>query len=399
MPMNPLRLAIVVQGRFHMFDLARELSRLGHHVTLFTNYPESVVRRFGCERVEVVSYLAHGVGFRVISKVMPQSMADTVGDAYVTSFARWACKAVRKRGPYDAVLSMSGVAKELFEQLPTATIKLLHRGSSHIREQYRLLYEESVRTGFTLEKPSELMLARETAEYRLATNINVLSPFAFDSFVKHGVPASKLNVLSLGVDVQQFSNPPEAKQARLERIHSGGKLRLLCVGSFCLRKGAALWDEFLRTETAQPFDVRFVGEINTDSREIYRRNQSKAEFVHRVPQHDLPKHYAQADLFSLPSVEDGFAAVVTQALASGLPVLTTTTCGASSHIADGVNGWVVPPSNLKLFGGQLAEVSGNREALATMCGQLPRDARQYDWSHMAEAVHQQLERLQQAQAA
>ena len=38
---TPLRLALVVQGRFFMFDLARELIRLGHDVTLFTNSPKN----------------------------------------------------------------------------------------------------------------------------------------------------------------------------------------------------------------------------------------------------------------------------------------------------------------------------------------------------------------------
>lgn len=382
-----------------MFDLARELSRLGHSVTLFTNYPAYVVRQYGCTDVHVVSYLAHGVGFRVLSKITPSYFAGAVGDAYVTSFAVWACRLVLRHGPFDAVLSMSSVAKELFEALPAETIKIVHRGSSHIREQYRLLYEESIFTGLNLEMPSELIMMREAAEYRLASNINVLSPFAYNSFVKHGVPRYKLNVLSLGVDVRLFANPPAVRQARLDRIRSGQPLRLLCVGSFSLRKGAALWNKFLATETARQFKVRFVGEINPDCREFFHRHRTNVEFVHRLPQHDLTRQYAWADLFALPTVEDGFAAVITQAIASGLPVLTTSTCGASSLINQQVNGWVVPPSSLSRFEDQLADISTNRDRLATMCEQLPLDVQQHDWSHMALAVQEQMNRLKLAKAA
>ena len=397
--MNLRRIAIVVQGRFHMFDLARELARLGHSVTLFTNYPASVVRRFGCRAVHVVSYLAHGVGFRVLSALTPKRWSGSLDEAYVQSFANWARTNVPKRGPFDVVISMSGVAKELFEVLPRETVTLLHRGSTHIREQQRLLDAESIRTGRSLEKPTEWMSAREEAEYRLATNINVLSPLAYESFVKFCVPEAKLNVLSLGVDVKQFANTPQARQGRIERIRSDDRLRLLCVGSFSLRKGAALWDEFLASTTARHFKIRFVGDIGTDARDLYRRNRVNAEFIQRLPQQELPRQYAWADLFALPSVEDGFAAVVLQALASGLPVLTTSTCGASSLINQQVNGWVVPPSSLSRFEDQLADIGTNRDRLATMCEQLPLDVQQHDWSHMALAVQEQMNRLKLAKAA
>ena len=172
-----------------MFDLARELARLGHSVTLFTNYPASEVRRFGCRAVHVVSYLAHGVGFRVLSALTPKRWSGSLDEAYVQSFANWARTNVPKRGPFDVVISMSGVAKELFEVLPRETVTLLHRGSTHIREQQRLLDAESIRTGRSLEKPTEWMIAREEAEYRLATNINVLSPLAAQ--VDHVVPKAK----------------------------------------------------------------------------------------------------------------------------------------------------------------------------------------------------------------
>lgn len=52
---NRYRIAIVVQGRFHMFDLARELAKLGHDVTVFTNYPHLIAKKFALDSAHVVT--------------------------------------------------------------------------------------------------------------------------------------------------------------------------------------------------------------------------------------------------------------------------------------------------------------------------------------------------------
>src|SRR5439155_7854716 len=59
--------------------------------------------------------------------------------------------------------------------------------------------------------------------------------------------------------------------------------------------------------------------------------------------HDrLAAHLRRADVFILPSLEDGFARTVTEALACGLPVITTPNTGASDLVQPGVNGEIVP---------------------------------------------------------
>src|SRR5690242_3588338 len=64
-PRAEMKIAIIVQGRFHAFDLTRALSERGHQVTLFTNYPQWAARRFGIGDAEVRSFWPHGVASRV----------------------------------------------------------------------------------------------------------------------------------------------------------------------------------------------------------------------------------------------------------------------------------------------------------------------------------------------
>src|SRR5688500_8529662 len=62
-PIHPgkLKIAIVVHGRFHAFNLARALLERGHEVTLFTNYPKWAVERFHFPAERVRSFWVHGV--------------------------------------------------------------------------------------------------------------------------------------------------------------------------------------------------------------------------------------------------------------------------------------------------------------------------------------------------
>lgn len=75
--------------------------------------------------------------------------------------------------------------------------------------------------------------------------------------------------------------------------------------------------------------------------------QDKVSFLGFLPKKDQPAYYNLADLFVLPSKEDGWGMVIIEALASGTPVVTTTGVLSSSElIRDGINGFVVEPENV-----------------------------------------------------
>ena len=73
----------------------------------------------------------------------------------------------------------------------------------------------------------------------------------------------------------------------------------------------------------------------------------------------LAAEYEAADIFCLPSIEEGFGMVIPQAMASGLPIVTTKVCGAADLVRTGETGLVVPPSDesalLEALGSLLAD--------------------------------------------
>jgi glycosyltransferase involved in cell wall biosynthesis len=62
----------------------------------------------------------------------------------------------------------------------------------------------------------------------------------------------------------------------------------------------------------------------------------------KVPQARLPEFYAQADAFIIPSIEEGMAVVILQALACGCPVICTPNSGGEDVVVEGRNGFVIP---------------------------------------------------------
>lgn len=76
---------------------------------------------------------------------------------------------------------------------------------------------------------------------------------------------------------------------------------------------------------------------------IHRLPQQNVEFLGAIPQAELAKLMQQSDCLALPSLEEGLALVMGQALASGCPVIATPNTGAEDLFTNGVEGLLVPP--------------------------------------------------------
>jgi glycosyltransferase involved in cell wall biosynthesis len=379
-----LKIAIVVQGRFHGFDLARELLARGHDVTLFTNYPGWAAERFGVPAARTRSLLLHGLAAR-LSGALTRAVGLPQPEALLHQwFGRWAARELcRER--WDLVHVWSGVAEETLESRRLhAECRLLMRGSAHIDVQARLLGDEARRAGVAIDRPSAWMMARERREYDLADHILVLSSFSRTSFEAAGIGASRVSLLRLGVRVQDFRPSPEIVAARQRRMLDGEPLRVLYVGALSYQKG--LWDmaQAIRalSGTGQ-FQFTLVGPILREARPLVDQLGDRARVVGKVPQAQLPGHYADADVFMYPTIQDGYAAVTAQAKASGLPILTTAHGAGLDIVTPGEDGWIVPLRDPPAIVARLEWCHAHRPALAAMVGRIVDTFRARDWSDVA----------------
>ncbi len=377
-----MKIAIVVHGRFFSFDFAREMVRQGHEVALYTNYPKKIAENFGIPKKNTRSYLGWGVLSRFFQKLEKNIGWRWLEPYHHRGFGKAVLRDLRKER-WDVIMVFSGVYEEIGRHAwPEHTVRLLVRASSHIRTQAKLLEEESRRAGVDIEGPSPWMIAREEREYALADLVVVLSEFSKRSFVEQGFDAKKIRVLNLGAQLARFRPRPECAEARRTRILSGQPLRVLMVGTFSFRKGALDYLSIARA-LGSKFHFRFVGKVDRNLGARIRENPTSLEFIPKQPEFQLPSFYEWADIFIFPTIEDGFPAVLSQAQASGLPLLATENCSSRDILREGESGWVLPIRDAAAFIDRLRWCDSHRGDLAKMAQWIYETHQSKDWADAA----------------
>jgi len=154
------------------------------------------------------------------------------------------------------------------------------------------------------------------------------------------VNKTDIEVIYNGVDLERFH--PENKKCYRGKIRQRLSINkddfvVLFVGSGFERKGV----EYLLKASelvSEPLTVLVVGK---GSEEKMRRYIKKQRIIFCGPQREIQKYYAASDIFVFPTIYEPFGNVHLEALASGLPVITTRLSGASEIIQEGVQGFII----------------------------------------------------------
>lgn len=377
-----MKIGLGVHGRFHAFELARALLEAGHEVKVFTNYPAFVATRFGLPRQHVCGLAAHGMAVRLLGRLDP-SRRDLRRDLWMHEwFGRWLAIRLAK-SEWDVTYTWSSVSEEHFRAASRVGVRLMARGSAHIRTQAELLATEAARTGVTLEQPNPLIVAREEREYALADAVVTLSSFSRQTFLARGFPPDKVRLMVSGTRVTAFQANPTVIAERRRRIATGAPLRVLNIGTFSYRKGAHDFATIVRSLPRDKFRFRFVGAVASEAVDLAAALVDRVEFIPRMLQSELPAQYAWADVFVFPTIEDGFPAVMAQASAAALPQLSTPNGAGIDLINEGANGWVLPIRSPDLFKKRLQWCDSHRHEFATMVDGIQSCAPPRDWREVA----------------
>jgi glycosyltransferase involved in cell wall biosynthesis len=214
------------------------------------------------------------------------------------------------------------------------TTSVLDNPNGHIRD-YRDAVAAEAQRWLSVpypQHPSAPMVDRVEEEYALATRIRVASRWAARSMAARGVASRNIEIVPHAVDLRRFAPGPSHE--------SRGPLRIVFVGSISLGKGFPHLLEAVRRAGASRFFLDFVGGTGDPwCRRLFDRLR-QGLLVELSPGDPVPA-YQRADLFVLPTLHDGFGFVVAEAMACGVPVVTTDACGASDWIQDGETGWIV----------------------------------------------------------
>jgi len=168
-----------------------------------------------------------------------------------------------------------------------------------------------------------------------------------DIVENYNVDERDVEVIYNGVDLERFN--PENKRLYSEEIRerfSIGKdeFVVLFVGSGFERKGVKYLLKAVDL-ISEPITVLVVGK---GSEKKMKKFIKKQRAIFCGPQREIHKYYAASDIFVFPAIYEPFGNVHLEALASGLPIITTRLSGASEIIQDGMQGFVIDkPEDIK----------------------------------------------------
>jgi glycosyltransferase involved in cell wall biosynthesis len=200
---------------------------------------------------------------------------------------------------------------------------------------FRLLYYSGAR--WAMERPA----------IRRADHLIMSSLSTQQEFVGHyGVPPDRTTLVYLGIDLHRFESLPPKAQARQQLDLPGDAPLLLYVGFSTPRKGVEYLARALR-RMQTPARLVMVGKWEAGYPERFLADlgdaRSRVHLAGYVPDEDLPVYFAAADLFVLPTLLEGFGIPLVEAMAAGLPLVTTS--GGSAGEVAGDAGLVVPPAD------------------------------------------------------
>jgi glycosyltransferase involved in cell wall biosynthesis len=197
------------------------------------------------------------------------------------------------------------------------------------------------------------------------------------------LPTLPIPIIYNGVDIETFGATPIARK--------DGAVNVLCVGRLIERKGQQhLLRAFaqLRAQVHQSLRLTLAGTGDAEaSLRALARELGIADlvtFMGFVSREDMPAVYRQADIFALPSQNEGMSIALLEAMASGLPVVVTATGGTAELVTEGVNGCIVPWADVSALTTALARLARDAESRQRM-GQANRQhVQRFSWPHITQ---------------
>lgn len=190
----------------------------------------------------------------------------------------------------------------------------------------------------------------------MADFVVCISHFARSQTMQHSAPEhwKKLDISRLGVNPQVFA--PQALPAESREFS------LLCVGRLTPAKGQHLLLEAIAALRDAGEAVRLHLAGDGPDRASLERHVAALDIGDRVQFHGALNHdevrllYAKSDAFVLPSFAEGIPVVLMEAMAAGLPCVSTRIAGIPELIEDGRSGFLTSPSSLEELTARLREL-------------------------------------------
>jgi glycosyltransferase involved in cell wall biosynthesis len=173
-------------------------------------------------------------------------------------------------------------------------------------------------------------------------------------------------ILPNGVELEKFQDiyPKEQKNTIKKTIIFVGSLRPIKGIEYLIKAMKIMAEKLPDTNLLIVGDGPEREELKTLVQELNLQNS--ISFAGKVTNEQIPKYMAQADLFVLPSLSEGFTLVVVEAMASGLPIITTNVRGLPEIVKNGENRFIFKPEDPKDLAEKILLILENKDLRETI---------------------------------
>ncbi|MEJ1969757.1 MAG: glycosyltransferase family 4 protein [Rhizomicrobium sp.] len=416
---------IVVNGYkvFHLATLAEEYARKGRLNRLITGaYPYKRLMpllaglgaltpdagRFAarrvqvCERRIVANWLGEGLCTAAIA-VAPRSLAvyETLNGRAVDMMSRAAIAVLKEQPAAQNVYHVrSGFGGRSF-----ATARAL--GYLTVCDHtiaHPFVIEGLIENGGALDAapvarvPEADIWRRAAKDLASSDHVLVNSDFVKQTFARAGARTDNVHVVYLGIDDRFLDYLAAARTAGVPPRDR--RLRMLFAGGVTQRKGMSTVAAALTGLDDVDWQLTISGNVTPRFRSSIGGllDDPRVRYLGVTPRDGLAARMAEADVFVFPSLAEGSAKVVFEALAAGCFVITTPNSG--SIVEDGVHGFLIPPGDPAALADAIRRAASDRPMVARIgvrnAALIPRE---YPQARYGERVLGLFDRLLAARAA
>ena len=258
-----------------------------------------------------------------------------------------------------------------------------YKTSRRIQQEEANLFPDLAKSLQAIDEP-QWKLDRKDQEIALADHIFVASSMTYHSLQEAGVSGDRISIIPYGAPIDYFK--PKPKEDRV--------FRALFVGRVGPRKGVhyllKAWEN-LKLASAE---LQLVG-VNEFPQGWFRPHQDQVNYISSVPHNTLDRFYTNASVFVFPSLLEGFGLVLLEAMACGIPIITTPNTAGLDIITDGIEGFIIPIRDVEALQEKLEWCYRHPTELAEMGKAARNKAESLTWNVYRSSLGNQVTKILQ----
>lgn len=321
-------------------------------------------------------------------KLRLRRLADAINIVGNRRFGRQVV-ALARHEPVDVLWGFNTSSLEVFRWAKSRGIRcVLDQTIGHPRSMNRIMAAEYAAHGEYFGAPfsphSDAAIALQDEETALADLVVCGSDFCAETMRENGCPPEKIRVVPYGFSDHLFPDDPPRREPL-----AGRPVRFLFVGTIEARKGAACLLEAFAQIPPTDATLTLIGRLDVPPA-VFARFAGRVTHIPHMPRDELIAHYRAADCFVFPSLFEGSALVLYEAVAAGLGIIQSHSSGEG--VLEGVNGMHLERVDTPALVAAARRVIGDRALLAGWQDASWRVRGQRSWRNYASRVRGLLDR-------